>query len=138
MPPKREGEALFLNIFSFLYAGMLFLAFALTAYRELLDSRYVWYILSGIFLPPIAVIAEGDGILPTVFFAGLCGLLDLVIFIILIVGWIQQGSFYLNLSANDAWFGLYALLALLIILIATSGLLIYFLLKSRKPASKYV
>jgi len=139
MAGKREGDALILTIFAFLYTGLLMVAFALTAYRQLLDSSYVWFVFTSIPLPVLAVLAEGDGILPVVFYAGICALLDLINLILIFINWAQQGSFYLGLAAVDGgWFGLYVLIADLLAFIVTAALIIYFLLKSRKLASKYL
>jgi hypothetical protein len=136
MPTKVHGENFILNVFSFLYTALLLVAFALSTYRNLLDSGYVWYILSGLFLPTTTAIAEGDAILPTVFFTGLCALLDLAILIVILIGWIQQGSFYLNLMGSTG--ALWVLVLDLAAMIIVSGLLIYFLLKVRKQANKYL
>jgi hypothetical protein len=139
MAGKREGDALIITIFAFLYSGLLMVAFALTAYRELLNTAYIWYVFTSIPLPLLTVLAEGDAILPVVFYAGICVLLDLVNLILITINWVQQGSFYLNLSAvTDGWFGLGVLIADLLAFMVVGILIIYFLLKSRKLASKYL
>jgi hypothetical protein len=139
MAQKRDGDGTILTVFAFLYTGLLMVALALTAYKELLNSSYIWFIFTSVPLPVLTVLAEGDGVLPVVFFAGICGLLDLVNFIMILVNWIQQGSFYLGLGAVDGgWFGLWVLILDLVAFMATTGLIIYFLLKSRSKASKYL
>jgi hypothetical protein len=139
MPPRHNSESLFLNVFAFLYTGLLMVALALTAYRELLNTAYIWFTFTAIPLPTMVVLAGGDGTLPVVFYTGLCGLLNLINLIIIFVNWAQQGSFYLNLGAVDnGWFGLYVLIADLLAFMVTSGLIIYFLLQVHKQANKFL
>jgi hypothetical protein len=139
MPTKRESEGHYVVIFAFLYTALLMIALALTTYRELLETAYIWFIFSSVPLPVFVVLAEGDGILPTVFFTGICGLLDVVNLIIITVHWVQQGSFYLGLAGvSGGWFGLWALVLDLLVMIITDCFMIYFLLKSRKQANKYL
>lgn len=114
---------------AFFYVALLMIAVALTAYTQLLDTLYIWFLLMCFGVPPAAysVLLHRDE--PRYVFCLIyiivCILLNFVSFLIIVIQWAQQGSFYLGLGSVTGGIGaLVVLIADLVMLIIASIFLI--------------
>lgn len=107
-------------------------AVGLSAYRELLATHYLLFLLASLYVPVLMPIALSLG--PnTRAFAAVWSIASLVAalaaFIVITVQWSTKGHAYLGLEdVSGGWAALIALLASLVAIAATEGLLAYLML----------
>ena len=107
---------------AFFYVALLMIGFALTAYSQLLDTLYIWFLLPGIGVPPacMSVMLHRDEprYVFCITYIVVCILANITSLLIITVQWGQQGSFYLGLGSVQGG------TAALVILIADLAVLI--------------
>jgi len=110
---------------------LLVVQFALSAYRELLESHYVWFIVWAIPLPLFVRLSNSaDSIVYSIIYTIGCLIAVTVLLILTGVNWGREGSFYLGLSGVDGGFAaLYILIIALSLQLVTGSIIVALLAK---------
>jgi hypothetical protein len=129
--PSREELEQYLNLAALAYAMLLVVQFALSAYRELLGSHYVWFIVWAIPLPLFVRLSNStDSIVYSIIYTIGCLISATVLLILISVNWGREGTFYLGLSGVDGGFSaLYILIAALGLELVTGIVIVALLAK---------
>jgi len=110
---------------------LLVVQFALAAYRELLESHYVWFIVWAIPLPLfVRLSSSADGVVYSIIYTIGCLIAIAILLILIGVNWGREGSFYLGLSGVDGGFAaLYILIIALSLQLITGSVIVTLLAK---------
>lgn len=119
---------------AFFYVALLMIAVGLTAYTQLLDTLYIWFLLLCFGVPPASysVLLHRDE--PRYVFCLMyiivCILCNFVSLLIITIQWAEQGSFYLGLGSVTGGIGaLIVLIGDLIVLIIAGSFIAVMLSK---------
>ena len=136
----RDDLGLFLNLTALAYSMLLIIQFALSAYRELLDSHYVWFIVWAIPLPLFTRLVKDDSfdaLVYTVIYAIVCLLAVVILLLLIFINWSNEGSFYLGLSSVDGGFtALWTLVVTLLLELVAGGIAVTLLVRLSKHQDK--